>query len=65
MNKQTHPRIASIVASTIRNPYLTPEASIAGSYLEGAKRRYAQLKVKPIGLDFYLEGRKPRYARLR
>lgn len=65
MNTQTHPRIASIAGSQIHNPYLTPEASSAGSYLEGAKPHYAQqLELKPIGFGSYWEGRKPRYARL-
>jgi hypothetical protein len=51
MNNQTNARIASLVGSMIHNPYYTPdEKSIFGSYLEGAKPRYAQLKVKPIWL---------------
>jgi hypothetical protein len=47
INRRTHSRIASLAASMIHNPYLAPEASSAGSYLEGAKPRYARLQVKP------------------
>ncbi|MBD2214000.1 hypothetical protein H6G27_29650 [Nostoc linckia FACHB-104] len=52
INRRTHKRIASLAGSIIHNPYLTPdERSHAGSYLEGAKPRYARLQVKPIGIE--------------
>ncbi|WP_292762268.1 hypothetical protein [Nostoc sp. NOS(2021)] len=53
------------MASQIHNPYLTPEASSAGSYLESAKPHYAQQpEIEPIGFGSYWEGRKPRYSTL-
>jgi hypothetical protein len=45
INIRTHARIASIAGSQIHNPYLAPEASNAGSYLEGRKPRYAQIQI--------------------
>lgn len=47
IRQRTHPRIASLSGQLIHNQYLNAkERSNAGSYLEGAKVRYAWLTTQ-------------------